>query len=622
MRRAAHAAVLAAFAALSVAPAQAVAQTTLAPAGTTKFPDRALRLTVPERRALQAGQLTITENGETVHGASLSSAAGTTATDFGTILVIDASKSMHGAAIERATEAARELARQRTGSQQLGIVVFNRTPTVLLEPTSDQGAIDRALSAPPQLAGQTRIFDAVDTALDLLATAKITAGSIIVLSDGADTGSIAPATAVSTKAKKANVRIYTVGLRSRSFDKGELSGLAQAGQGQYFPAESVDDLGAIFRSLGAQLATEYLIRYRSVTRPGRLVTVAVQIKGTEGFATTTYRVPGGTSFVLVNDSFWTSTLGIITTALLCALMLAIGFAVMIGRRHRRPDVRERVGGFVTTLDNSSPNAELVASREGPGVAERSLEKTQWWASFKEQCEIARIEMDPVRIVLITGFATLFALYVLLKLTADPFFALPALAIPLITRAIVKFKLRQQRRLFADQLPDVLQACASAIRAGHGLTGALAMVTEDAAEPSRTEFLKVVADERLGVPLESALRVVQLRMDSRDVQQIALVAQLQHETGGNMAEVLDRVTESMRRSAELRRMVTSLTAQGRLSGWVVTALPIFLLIFVSLSNPDYVEPLYTTTGGKLMLAGAAALIISGSLVIRKIVDFKV
>ncbi len=230
-------------------------------------------------------------------------------------------------------------------------------------------------------------------------------------------------------------------------------------------------------------------------------------------------------------------------------------------------------------------------------------------------------MDPVRIVVLTAVGTIFAWYVVARLT-DPFIGLVVLVIPLAVRAFVQVKLRRQRREFADQLADILQGCASGIRAGHGLTASLTMVVEEADEPSRSEFGRVVADERLGVPLDDALRVVQRRMDSRDVQQIALVSQLQRDTGGNMAEVLDRVTESLRRRDELRRMVLGLTAQGRLSRWVVTALPIFLLLVITVVNPTYVDPLYNTPLGRLMLGVGAVLMIVGSLVIKKIVDFKV
>jgi tight adherence protein B len=307
---------------------------------------------------------------------------------------------------------------------------------------------------------------------------------------------------------------------------------------------------------------------------------------------------------------------------LCALLLAVGLALLLVRRHRRPELQERVRGFVSSLGQvASAEDVVVASRDARGAAERSLEKTRWWASFKEDCEIGRVEVEPVRIVMCSAIGTLVLFYLLVKILG-PLAGLFALAIPLCARAWVTFKLSQQQRIFAEQLPDILQGCASAIRAGHGLTGALAMVSDEAPEPSRFEFQRVVSDEQLGVPLDDALRVVQRRMDSRDVQQIALVAQLQRDTGGNMAEVLDRVTDSLRRRSELRRMIQSLTAQGRLSRWVVSALPVGLLLIVTAANPDYVEPLYTTPLGNAMLIVAAILIVSGSLVIKKIVDFKV
>lgn len=621
MRRVALAAVLLGLL-LAAAPGHAAGRVLVVPAGSPQFPERALRLTVPERLALSAAQVKVSENGERVRDVTLTSAAGPRRTDFGTVLVIDASKSMREAGIRRAMGAARALAAERTGNQQLGVIVFNSTSKVLLAPSSDQQAIERALSVTPKLGPQTHVLDAVDTALALLAKARITAGSVVVLSDGADTGSLAPASAVGARARKANVRVFTIGLVSRAFDVTQLTELAATGRGRYFPADSIDDLGAIFRSLGTQLASEYLVRYRSVTRPGRAVTVAVQVPGVAGVATMRYRVPGGTSFVFVQDSFWTSTMGILATTLLCALLIAIGIGMLLVRRHRRPDLRERVRGFVSSLGGLASNAEIVVTGSASrGAAERSLERTRWWGGFKEDCEIARIETDPARLVVATALGTLFVMYLLLKI-GGPLSALFAFSIPLAVKSWVAFKLGRQRRLFADQLPDVLQGSASAIRAGHGLTGALAMVVEDAPEPSRTELQRVVSDERLGVPLDDALRVVQRRMDSLDVQQIALVAQLQRETGGNMAEVLDRVTESVRRRGELRRMVQALTAQGRLSRWVVTALPVFLLLIITVVNPTYSEPLYTTGLGRVMLIVGATLMVVGSLVIKKIVDFKV
>jgi len=153
-------------------------------------------------------------------------------------------------------------------------------------------------------------------------------------------------------------------------------------------------------------------------------------------------------------------------------------------------------------------------------------------------------------------------------------------------------------------------------------GALSVVVDDSPEPSRTEFRRVIHDEQLGVSLEDAIEVVAVRMDSSDLRQVGLVAALQHETGGNTAEVLDRVADTVRERFELRRLVKTLTAQGRMSRWILTGLPIFLLVVISLLNPDYISPLYSHTGGRVLLIVAAVMVTSGSLVIRRIINIRV
>ena len=188
----------------------------------------------------------------------------------------------------------------------------------------------------------------------------------------------------------------------------------------------------------------------------------------------------------------------------------------------------------------------------------------------------------------------------------------AAAVPFGVYALVKSRLQRRRARFAEQLPDNLQVIASALRAGHSLVGALAVLTEDVAEPSQTEFRRVLADEQVGVPLEDALADVGERMGSRDLAQISVVAALQRETGGNSAEVIDRVTETIRQRFELRRLVKTLTTQGRMSRWVVSLLPVVLFFVINLINPDYMKPLYEHSAGRVLIVVAAAMVFSGSL----------
>jgi tight adherence protein B len=112
------------------------------------------------------------------------------------------------------------------------------------------------------------------------------------------------------------------------------------------------------------------------------------------------------------------------------------------------------------------------------------------------------------------------------------------------------------------------------------------------------------------------------MDNDDLRQAVTVATLQRETGGNTAEVIDRVSETIRHRAELRRTIATLTTQGRMARWIVSLLPPSLLAIITAINPEYMKPLIATTTGHVLLAFAAILVVSGSLVIKKIVHIEV
>jgi tight adherence protein B len=162
----------------------------------------------------------------------------------------------------------------------------------------------------------------------------------------------------------------------------------------------------------------------------------------------------------------------------------------------------------------------------------------------------------------------------------------------------------------------------ALRAGHSLPAAFATVLDEAPEPARREFARAVADERLGAPLEDAMEALAQRMDSRDVEQIALLARLQREAGADSAEMLDQVVSTIRERQELQRTVRTLTAQGRLSRWILSALPVVVLIGLTIMSRDYVDPLYSTSTGKALLVLGALMVTAGSLVIKRIVNFKI
>jgi tight adherence protein B len=629
---------------LALAASTAAASTSdtrarLTEAGGSGFPGRAYVLSLPHGVKLKPGQVTVLENGHAVAGLVVTPVSESKMTQFGVVLAIDASTSMEGKPEKAAFNAARAFVAQRRGEEQLAVVTYNVEPTVALPFTTDQLQIDAALSKQPAFLFGTHIYDAVKRSLDLLHEAKIKAGTIILLSDGqehrgvGDTAKHETLASAAQAARDAHVRVFAVGLKSRLSRLQALKTLARDTGGRYIQTTSIDDLKKIYTQLGSSLASEYLLRYRSLAGPDKHIKVTAHVEGIDEVAAGEYQTPklsvakpGATPPYKPSSitRFWTSPLTMALVGLIAAGLIGLGAYLMLSGP-KKGTVRRRMAEFV-----SVPDAIRGSSRPTAQLTEKMLEGTEsmlrgsgWWQKFRWETEIAKVSMPPEQIVLLTVAGMLLAFVLVKFLFGSVLLAvIIALAIPFGVRSLLKTMLARQRQLFAEQLPDNLQVLASALRAGHSFIGALSVVVNDAPEPARSEFQRVVADEQLGVPVDEALRVVVERMESSELEQVALVAALQRESGGNTAEVLDRVTDTIRERFELRRMVKTLTAQGRMSRWVLTFLPLFLFCAITVINPSYMHIMYATTGGRVVLVLAGISVICGSLVIKRIVNIKV
>jgi tight adherence protein B len=326
-----------------------------------------------------------------------------------------------------------------------------------------------------------------------------------------------------------------------------------------------------------------------------------------------------------HNAFWTSALATALVIAACALVVGLTVALVLFRRTRPGSVRERVGEFIT--GGSSADDEGTTPEQSAGGmlsrTERSLERERWWDEFKVKLDIARIDRPAIEVIYLTVGCSLGGAVLLTVIVGSPVGALLALVIiPLLARSLIDKRLTHQRVLFGDQLPSHLQELAAAMRAGHSMISGVGLLAEGASEPSQGEFQRVVADEQLGMPLENALGLVAVRMNAQDMEQVSLVAELHRQTGGNMAEVLDRVAEAVRARAELNRELRTLTAQARGSRWIVTLIPPTLLVLVYLLNPSYLEPLFSTGTGNLLLALSVGMIVAGSVVMSRIVRIEV
>jgi tight adherence protein B len=185
-----------------------------------------------------------------------------------------------------------------------------------------------------------------------------------------------------------------------------------------------------------------------------------------------------------------------------------------------------------------------------------------------------------------------------------------------------YKRASRLKKFAAQLPEAMELVARALRAGHSLAAGLHVVADEMPDPIAKEFGRVYEEQNLGVSLDEALGHLCERVPNLDLRFFVTSVNIQRQTGGDLAEILDRIGHVIRERFKILGQVKALTAEGRLSGIVLIAMPIGLFLMMLHMKPDYIKLLWTDEMGIKMSVGAIILMIIGSYAIKKIVDIKV
>jgi tight adherence protein B len=615
-------AVVALLATVAAIPASAANQSgvQVVEAGSALFPDRAYVLTLAEPRgsALTTDDVSVTEDGKPVENLSVLSSA--SADGIGTVLLIDASNSMKGS-IKSAMQAARAFAARNPG-QPLSVVFFNVKPTVSLPMTTNRKAIDTVLAKPPKLAEGTRINDALVAAVAQVRGSALGAARVVLLTDGDDVGSTTSLDSAIGQLTAEKIRVYTVGIASPDFTPDDLQKIADETGGTYAAATSPQALTKIYDDLGFQLGNEYLLRYRSTAQPDQTVDVKVAVSGVEpvSFAYTSPSTGTAAPYEpALRDRLLQSWLLI---PLLVGLMVALVVFMVRSLWSLRSNkaLVARLGEFVTLpAEEQATQRRQEVNELLAAVGKQNKQKLnlRWMEGFAEDVDVAQINHNPSRMVWTAVLAGLL-IAVFAGVLFSPFWIVLGV-IPLIgLNLVVRGKARSVRKDFGEQLPENLDVLASALRAGHSLAGAMGVVADEAPEPSKREFRRVVTDESLGIPLDEALEVTAQRMQNADIDQVAILALVQREAGGNTAEVLDQVTTNVRARMDVRRLVTVLTAQGKFSAVVVGLVPLGIFLFIMLANPHQLDPLFHQTIGQIAGISAIFMTLLGFYIIRRIV----
>ena len=306
-------------------------------------------------------------------------------------------------------------------------------------------------------------------------------------------------------------------------------------------------------------------------------------------------------------------------ALFGVALIALG--VSQGNTARRRRVADALD--LTLATDSKPTAALaLAFEKSVKWAETRTEGTPFRESMLVRLERARLTLRPEEFLILWAGAVVLPGLLGLALGGPAWGLVLAVVGGLVPPLVLSRRTSTWRRDFEAQLPDVLDLVASSMEAGHSLLTALQLVAEDAAEPMGSELNRVLSETEVGRPLLEALDAMATRIDIQDLDWTVEGIRIQSEVGGKLSEMLRTLATFMRAREEVRRELRALTAEGKLSAYVLGGLPVLMLLFMSVAASDYIRPLYTTGAGIVMLSAAGVMMIGSGLAMRKIVDVEV
>jgi tight adherence protein B len=568
------------------------------------------------------------------------------------MLVVDTSGSMLHAIngvqnIDRAKAAADAFIGAMQPATRLGLMTFSDQPRTLQRPTTNHELVRQAIGT-LSARGNTALYDAIVRASGLLESEE-GQRNLVVLSDGKDEGSTEKLETAIAAAKKAGVTAYVVGLNVPGFDQDQkaLERLAkETVQGQAFQVNNADELKDRFSTIGQSLASQYVVDLELPPGLGSTVDFRLQVtaNGEVGFyekhdfalagqaSPTTLPVPGEVQPVpglsrleSPQGRYVIAFSGFATVLLACLLLFGPG------SRSARPyrALRQRLSPYSLTsaIADDHPRLTAFGSSEWAGrataMAETLVRRGNLEETFLDRLEAAGLNMRVAEFVLISLGSAFIPPLLALVLTRN---LLVAGIVVLLGTAgpFLYLSMRASRRQakFEEQLPSTLQLLSGALQAGHSLQQAVDTVVHEAGDPIAGEFHRVLTEARLGRPLEEAFEAMARRTNSLDFKWTVMAIRLQRQVGGNLAEVLSTVSQTIRDRYALKRQVKALSAEGRLSSLILSILPVLMFLALLIFNPLFLRPLFSTGIGIMMMVGAAVLMIFGVFWLKKITEIKV
>jgi tight adherence protein B len=562
------------------------------------------------------------------------------AVDRRVVLAIDTSGSMVGARIAAARQAATAYLAKVPADVSVGLVTFSSTARLVVRPTTNRGPIRAAVRA-LQATGNTALYDAVALAVSVLGPTGDR--SILVLSDGVDDGSRGTLAQDATALRRAKVALNAVLLGGAAAGQA-LTTLSNVAGGRVLSAQAAADLTKTFET-AAKVGSKDLV-----------LTAVIPASFTGGSATVTVNATAAgqpvSDSALALDVVSSDTaannpalfgpkavkplsgpfrhkavlwIGLIGLFLGAGALLAFA---LNGVASRPESMRGRLRPFV---DATAPGGRKLEPEHARGVRETALgladdlvRKRGLEESLARKLDAGGIPLKPAEWLMVhLGVALVLPLMVLLVTNVNIALTLVAVALGILgPLGYLTVKATLRTRAFLAQLPDTLQLLSGSLSAGYSLPQGLDAVVRQGSPPISDELHKALVEARLGAPIEDALDDVADRMDSKDFSWVVMAIRVQRQVGGNLAEVLATTAATLRERERLRRQVQVLSAEGRLSAYILFGLPVVFALYMLAVRPGYIKPLFTDPIGVIMLIGMGILLTIGGFWLRKVVTVEV
>ncbi|HEU4812496.1 MAG TPA: type II secretion system F family protein [Nocardioides sp.] len=541
-----------------------------------------------------------------------------------TVLALDASESMRGAPFAQARAAAKEFIDSAPPDVKIGLLTFSSTVHDVIEPTTDRAELVSAIDAMTLTRG-THVYDAIIEASGLAGTDG--ARSVLVLSDGKDQGSTATLAEVEKSATEAEVVVDVVALQQAAGDRTLMAGIADSSGGQVIDAADPGSLRAAFAAQADALAGQVLLQFQ---QPGRAPDEA-SLEVTVPAGGKTYTDSAYVTLASVSDSGpatvehsapLVGTTAFLVGAAALALGLAIVLAVVLVGRRGPSAAEQQLMAYFGTVGKGHKASTTPGIRDSAVAMTGNLVKGSFEARLAQRLVGAGSALTAAEWLLVhSGIAITAAAAGFV--VRGPALALLGLAVgALLPWLYLRRKHTKRLAAFDSQLAETLTLMAGGLSAGLSMPQSIDSVVREGSEPMSGELRRALVEARLGVDIEDALESVARRMASDDFAWVVMAIRIQREVGGNLAELLNTVAETLRERAYLRRQVRVLSAEGRMSAWVLGALPFVMFTYMLIVRPDVVRVLWTDPIGLAMAGAAIALMLMGFFALSRIVKIEV